>query len=134
MSARWLVACALALTLGSAPGCAQLGLYQPGTADAPEVLEVSLRDDSILVRPRLVARGKVTLDIANDGTLEHGFRLVGPGVDEQSQEFLGPGDHRRVSFKLEPGTYRLFCPDGNHAALGMWAQLVVGASSSWFRR
>jgi Sulfocyanin (SoxE) domain len=124
----------VALLLGATSGCAQLGLYRPGTADAPEVLDAVLTDTSIQLWPRQVARGKVNLEIVNQGLLEHGIRLVGPGVDEQSSELLGPGEHRRVSFKLGPGTYRLFCPDGNHAELGMWAQLVVGESPTWFRR
>ena len=115
-------------------GCASLGLHTPGNADAPEMIEVVLTDSSIDVWPRLVARGKVELEIVNDGQLEHGLRIVGPGTDERSDEFLTPGEHRRLSLKLGPGTFRIFCPDGDHAERGMWARLVVADDVGWFRR
>ena len=125
---------AVAVAVAVSGGCAQMGLYTPGNADAPELLRVVLTDSSIDVWPRLVARGKVGLEIVNDGQLEHGFRIVGPGTDEQSDEFLTPGEHRRVWLKLGPGTFRIFCPDGDHAERGMWARLVVADEVSWFRR
>jgi uncharacterized cupredoxin-like copper-binding protein len=113
-------------------GCAELGLHKPG-ADG-EVVHVELRDRRIDVSPHMVGRGKVVLQIENDGELEHGLRVVGPGTDDQSDEFLVPGQHRTVTMKLGEGTFRIFCPDGNHADLGMWAQLVVTDSPSYFRR
>jgi hypothetical protein len=130
---RWLVGGAAALALAAA-GCAQLGLHRPADENTPETVRVELRDTRIDVSPHMVARGKVILEIENDGELEHGLRVVGPGVDEQSDEFLVPGQHRRVTMKLGEGTFRIFCPDGNHADLGMWSQIVVTDSSSWFRR
>ena len=122
---------AFAAVLG---GCATLGLQQPGTADAPEVLTVVLTDTSIDVWPSLVARGKVGLEIINGGQLEHGVHVIGPGTDEQSDEFLTTGEHRRLWLKLGPGTFRIFCPDGDHAARGMSARLVVTEDGRWFRR
>ncbi|HVZ71143.1 MAG TPA: sulfocyanin-like copper-binding protein [Polyangia bacterium] len=114
--------------------CAPLGVHRPGTPDTPEVLAVVLEDGSITVHPRQVARGKIGLDIENRGTLEHALRIVGPGVDEQSAEFLGPNEHRRRWLRLEPGTYRVFCPDGDHAERGMWAHIIVTEKPTWFRR
>jgi uncharacterized cupredoxin-like copper-binding protein len=125
---------ALALGAAGASGCASVGLHRPGNEDAPEVVDVVLTDRSIDVSPSLVARGKIGLEIVNEGQLEHGFRIVGPGTDEQSDEFLTPGGHRRLWVKLGPGTFRLSCPDGNHAELGMWSRLVVTDDVSWFRR
>src|SRR5262249_40668767 len=101
--------------------CSVLGIYRPGTDDAPEVVTITLTDTSIDVAPPLVGSGKVGLEIINEGQLEHGFQIVGPGTDEQSNEFLTTGEHRRLSFKLAPGTFRVFCPDGDHAQRGMLA-------------
>ena len=117
-----------------ADACAPLGLYRPGDVDNPEEVDVVLYDASIALRPTLVARGKVGLEILNQGELEHGVRIVGPGIDEQSDEFLVPGQRLRMTVKLGPGTYVVSCPDGNHAALGMRAELVVVERTSWFRR
>jgi uncharacterized cupredoxin-like copper-binding protein len=119
-------------TLGA--GCATLGLREPGNADAPEVVDVVMSDSSIEVRPHLVARGKVGFELVNEGLLEHGFRIVGPGVDEQSDGLVVPGQPRRVWVKLGVGTFRIFCPDGNHADLGMSAQLDVTDEVNQFRR
>jgi hypothetical protein len=126
-----LVGAALALAPAA---CATFGLHEPGTDDAPEVLVVSLDDVSIAVTPRQAARGRIGLEIVNRGMLEHAVRIVGPGVDEQATEFLGPTQHRRQWLRLGPGTYRLFCPDGDHAERGMWTQLIVTETPSWFRR
>jgi hypothetical protein len=123
------------LVLGCAvAGCATLGIYRPGTDDDPEVVNVTLTDTSIDVSPALVARGKVGLEIVNEGQLEHGFQIVGPGTDEQSDEFLTTGQHRRVWLKLAPGGFRVFCPDGDHAQRGMTARLTVTEDARWFRR
>jgi hypothetical protein len=126
-----LIALGLALTLGA---CAPLGLYRPGDANTPEVLNVVLREGRVDVFPGLVARGKVELDIVNEGTLEHGIHVVGPGVDEQSDELIVPGQHSRLILKLTPGTYVLTCPDGDHAARGMRTTLSVIDSTGSFRR
>jgi hypothetical protein len=126
---RRLAFCALALA-----ACAPLGIVQPGTPQAPEVLKVSLTDGSIAVRPRMVARGKIGLEVVNDGALEHGLHVVGPGVDEQSDEFLTPGQRRMMWLDLAPGTFRVSCPDGDHAERGMSAHFIVTDRASWFRR
>jgi hypothetical protein len=123
-----------ALALAGLAACAPLGVHRPGSDDAPEVLDVELTEGHIAVTPPQVARGKVGFEITNRGVLEHAVRIVGPGVDEQSSEFLGPNEHRRVLMRLGAGTYRIFCPDGNHAEGGMWAHLVVTEKPSWFRR
>jgi hypothetical protein len=115
-------------------GCSTLGVFRPGTEDAPEVVSVTLVEDSIDVTPSLVGRGKVGLEVKNDGQLEHAFEVVGPGTDEASDEFLTPGQHRRVWLKLEPGTFRIFCPDGDHAKRGMSSRFVVTDRVGWFRR
>jgi hypothetical protein len=128
------IALAALLVASASGGCAPLGLYRPGTEDAPETVSVTLNDTSIDVWPSLVARGKVTLEIRNDGQLEHAYHVTGPGTDEGSEEFLTSGQHRRVTFKLEPGTFRIFCPDGDHAKLGMDARLVVTDRVGFFRR
>jgi hypothetical protein len=117
-----------------AAGCAPLGLYRPGDARNPEVIDVVLHESHLEIWPALVAVGRVGIELTNHGHLEHGVRIVGPGVDEQTDEFLGPEQHRRIWLRLGPGSYRIFCPDGDHATQGMWGRLEVGASPSWFRR
>jgi hypothetical protein len=122
---------ALALAVA---GCAPLGLQRPGDADAPEVLTVNLTDTSITVWPRLVGAGKIRLEITNDGLLEHGLHVVGPGTDSSGDEFLVSGGRRKLSLKVGPGTFRVFCPDGDHAARGMQTTFDVTDAVGVFRR
>jgi hypothetical protein len=124
----------IVLSAGALGGCATLGIYRPGTDEAPEVVTVTLTDSSMDVAPPLVGTGKVGLEIVNGGQLEHGFQIVGPGTDEQSGEFLTTGEHRRLSLKLAPGAFRLFCPDDDHAKRGVSARLTVTEDARWFRR
>jgi hypothetical protein len=131
LGARLALFVALALSMSA---CAPLGVLPPGTPDAPENVAVVLYDAAIDVWPSLVGPGKVSFDIVNHGTLAHGFRVTGPGVDEQSDELFGPDEHRHLTVKLGPGTYRLFCPDADHLSRGMLARLVVTDSPVWFRR
>jgi hypothetical protein len=130
-AARTIALAALVMAPGA---CAPLGLYARGTEDEPELVSVTLTDSAIVVTPGLVGRGKVVLEIRNDGQLEHAFHIAGPGTDEQSDEFLTTGQHRRMPIKLEPGTFRISCPDGDHAARGMSARLAVTDRVGWFRR
>jgi hypothetical protein len=124
---------ALAVAALAVAGCAALGLYRPVPGD-PDVVEVRLTDSSLHLGPRLVSAGKIGLELVNDGELEHGVRVVGPDVDETSEGFLFPGQRRRMWLKLGPGTYRVFCPDGDHAARGISAQLTVTGDVGSFRR
>lgn len=118
----------------SMASCATMARRDPGPDEATEVLAIELVDDGLTLAPPQVARGKVTLDLTNRGQLEHAVRVVGPGVDEQVVQFLSSGEHRRQSLRLEPGTYRVFCPDGDHAARGLSAQLVVTETATAFHR
>jgi len=131
MRSRSFIALGFALAVGA---CAPLGLYRPGDGTTPEKLDVVLREGGVDVFPSLVARGKVELDIVNEGALEHGIHVVGPGVDEQSDELIVPGQHSRLILRLTPGTYVLTCPDGDHAARGMRTTLTVTDSTGSFRR
>jgi hypothetical protein len=125
---------ALLVVAGSMTACATMARRDPGPDEATEVLSIDLVDDALTLAPPQVGRGKVTLDLTNRGRLEHAVRVVGPGVDEKVAEFLGPGEHRLQSLRLEPGTYRVFCPDGDHAEHGLAAQLVVTETATSFHR
>ena len=118
----------------SMASCATMARRAPGPDEATEVLAIDLVDDGLTLDPPQVARGRVTLDFTNRGRLEHAVRVVGPDIDEKVAEFLGPGEHRRQSLRLGPGTYRVFCPDGDHAEHGLSAQLVVTESPTAFHR
>ncbi len=125
---------ALVVVALSTASCATMGRHASSPDEASEVLAIDLVDDGLTLDPPQVGRGRVTLDLTNRGRLEHAVRVVGPDVDEKVAEFLGPGEHRRQSLRLGPGTYRVFCPDGDHAEHGLSAQLVVTETPTSFHR
>lgn len=127
---------ALAIGLSSLlGGCAALGLGSSRAPGEPEVVEVEVRDARIDVSPRKVAAGpgKVVLQLVNNGELEHDVRVEGPGLDEPSDTALAPGQHRRTELRVRGGTYRIYCPDADHAERGVDAKLIVDATSKFDR-
>jgi uncharacterized cupredoxin-like copper-binding protein len=78
--------------------------------------------------------GKVELQIANNGLFEHNLRVEGPGLDEPSETSIAPGQHRTTFVRVQAGTYRLYCPDADHAERGVDATLVVKADPGQFTR
>lgn len=124
---------ALAGLLG---GCAALGLGPKTAPGDPEIVEVEVRDAHLDLSPRAVASGigKIGLEIANNGELEHDLRVEGPGLDEPVDTSIAPGQHRRVYLRVRAGTYRLYCPDADHAAQGIDGKLIVRDEPSSFNR
>lgn len=129
---RGALALGLSLLLG---GCAALGFGPRRAPGEPEVVDVEVRDARIDVSPRKVEAGpgKVVLLLVNNGELEHDVRIEGPGMDEPSDTALAPGQHRRAELRVRGGTYRIYCPDADHAARGVDAKLVVDAASRFDR-
>jgi uncharacterized cupredoxin-like copper-binding protein len=131
------LACAIAL--GSCGGSSD------SSGGAP-VIQVTERDFRIDVSPAHVAAGDVTLQVRNAGPDRHELLVIpyaggrlplspdGLTLDETlfknsepgSLEPAQPGSTRRLSVRLAPGHYLLFCNMEGHFMAGMSAQLVVG--------
>jgi uncharacterized cupredoxin-like copper-binding protein len=67
----------------------------------------------------------MTLQVTNTGSLEHGFEIEGEGFERRLQSRLKPGDSRTFQLFLGPGHYTVYCPVGNHRALGMVLSLQI---------
>jgi hypothetical protein len=130
----------LALAVPVLSGCALDGSQKASGAATVRVTE---RDFHIAAPSRLAA-GEVTFSVANRGPDAHELIVVRRGsqrlplradgltVDEdkiENQEVgaLEPADPttRRISFRLAPGTYELFCNMSGHYRGGMHRKLVV---------
>ncbi len=110
-----LVACTAAESPSQAPGDAGAGEAQ--------TVEVSLTEYQIDM-PSSIAAGAVTFDVTNDGAEIHGFEVEGNGIEEEIEE-LGAGEAGTLEVDLEPGTYEVYCPVGNHRGMGMELELEV---------
>jgi hypothetical protein len=125
---------ALAGCLG---GCAALGLGSKAAPGEPEIVDIEVRDTRLGVSPLNVGAGpagKIGLEIVNNGQLEHNLRVEGPGLDEPSDTSIAPGQHRRTYVRVRAGTYRIYCPDADHAEKGVDGKLIVHEESSQFNR
>ncbi len=76
-----------------------------------------------------VNAGTVTFVLTNDGNSTHALTVQGNGVDESS-DTVSPGDSTELTVDLTEGEYEIFCPVGNHKAMGMVGTLTVGAASA----
>ncbi|HEX6069044.1 MAG TPA: cupredoxin domain-containing protein [Longimicrobiaceae bacterium] len=96
--------------------------------DARRQTTVVLREWSLEPGADAVPAGEVTFQAMNTGGESHTLAIDGGGVDARTPP-IGPGETATLTVALEPGTYRLFCPDGEggatHASRGLSAPLVV---------
>lgn len=101
------------------------GTPQPGDA----FVIVSLDEFSIEL-PGSIAAGTVSFEISNSGDMEHSFAIEGPGVQDQLDDSLASNEEFVLTLELEPGTYTVWCPIGNHRDQGMEATLEVSDGPS----
>lgn len=95
------------------------------TAQAPdETVDVSLVEWSVDLASQPTA-GLIAFDARNDGTVRHSLAVEGEGTEARLPERLQPGEAGTLTVELDPGTYTLYCPVGNHRNEGMETEIVV---------
>ncbi len=87
-------------------------------------VEVRLFDRTLEMPPSL-PHGRVTFVVVNDGEEEHSFEIEGRGLHEELERPLAPGETGKLAVELTAGTYSVYCPLGDHRALGMDRRLRV---------
>jgi len=90
-----------------------------------ETVEVSLVEWSVDLASEPAA-GLIAFDARNDGTIRHSLAIEGDGTEGRLPERLQPGESGTLTVELDPGTYTLYCPVGNHRNEGMETEIVVG--------
>jgi plastocyanin len=74
--------------------------------------------------------GKVTFKVRNDGKIVHALEVEGPG-DETETDAIDPGKSATLTVDLsKAGTYEMYCPIGNHKAMGMEGKVIVAGGGS----
>jgi plastocyanin len=73
------------------------------------------------------AAGEHTLTLVNEGELPHA--LAFDDLDAATGN-VDPGASGEVTVELEPGSYTIYCPVGNHRDQGMEGTLVVGGAAA----
>jgi len=120
----------LALTIGlSACGEERTSDDDGGGSDSTEApapssdaIEVIAKEFSFTPDEIKVAAGEFTIDLVNQGAIEHNFTIE--GVDTVIATTAG--QTASATYDLEPGTYYVLCTIAGHEAAGMFGSLVVG--------
>lgn len=69
--------------------------------------------------------GDVTFVVSNPSFVNHNFKIEGPGINAESEEF-GETDARNFTVKgLQPGEYTIVCTVPGHREGGMVSKLIV---------
>ena len=105
-------------TGNGSPGAAGSGTATAVTVDASEY---TLKLPSNHMSP-----GTYTFTMDNVGHATHAIELEGPGVDKAKSSTAGPGGKATLTVTLQPGSYEMWCPVGNHKQAGMDTTITVG--------
>jgi uncharacterized cupredoxin-like copper-binding protein len=92
-------------------------------ADARKV-DVRLIEHEIEM-PKQLPAGKTAFVVKNAGKAKHNFEIQGQGLDKKFWMSVDPAESKTLHVDLKPGTYKVFCPVGDHEEHGMKLELKV---------
>jgi plastocyanin len=93
-------------------------------AGADATVPVSLTDFRLPRNVRVPRGGLIAFEATNDGQSLHALAVVGPAGQVRTQT-LRPGERTTVEVRLPPGTYKWYCPVGDHERRGMVGRVRV---------
>jgi uncharacterized cupredoxin-like copper-binding protein len=74
--------------------------------------------------PQELPAGRLVFNVENGGKEDHAFEVEGNGVHQET-EVLTAGNRTTMEVNLAPGTYKVYCPVGDHAEKGMSTTITV---------
>ncbi|SDX83807.1 Uncharacterized copper-binding protein, cupredoxin-like subfamily [Modestobacter sp. DSM 44400] len=127
----------LALTLsacGSDPatdaGSSTAGDTSPATSSSSSdatgtTVTAEEADFSITLSESTLPAGTYTFEVTNTGDATHSLTIEGPGGIDMTSDTVQGGESTTMTVTLQPGEYEVYCPIGNHRAMGMDTTLTV---------
>ncbi len=98
----------------------------PAATSAPtQAVAVQMTEFHLALPSTTLTAGSYTFNAVNAGRVVHALAIDGPGVNDRRTGAIEPGASAPLNVTLAPGTYDLYCPVGNHKALGMNLTLTV---------
>lgn len=114
-------------TSSTAPGSPSAS-PSPSAAPLPARTGAQLGEFFVQLSHATVAAGEVQIVAGNVGEDDHQLSIRDShGTVLDTTALLHPHDEATLDVALAPGTYTVFCPTSNHAALGMVTTLTVQA-------
>ena len=96
----------------------------PGdTAGTPVTATES--DFAISLSSSTLAPGTYTFTVENTGNAPHSLAIAGPGLAATESETVRGGETTTMTVTLQSGEYEVWCPIGNHRAMGMETTMTV---------
>lgn len=100
------------------------GHATPAATPESSTVQVELTEYEIRM-PNELPAGATTFEVTNVGSTEHNFEVEGQGIEREFEQNLQPGETKTLEVDLQPGTYEVYCPVGNHSEQGMRLELTV---------
>jgi plastocyanin len=121
---------------GSAPTSSTAGSAAAGTASsgsasasgsdtAGTTVTATEADFSIALSSSTLPAGTYTFTVKNAGKATHSLTVEGPGGVDMTSDTVQGGQSTTMTVTLQPGTYDVYCPIGNHRGMGMETTLTV---------
>ncbi len=107
----------------SAPAAPTAGEQPATTASGPPV-QVQMNEFTIQLPQQNFRPGTYTFVASNEGQAPHALEIEGPGL-EQATDTLTAGQSADLTVTLQPGSYKVYCPVGNHDEQGMNTTITV---------
>ena len=114
-----------ATTPASASASSSAGGSAGAAASTGSEVTATEADFSISLSQRTLPAGTYTFTVQNSGSATHSLEIEGPGVKDAVSDKVQGGQSTTMTVTLQPGTYEVYCPIGNHRAMGMDTTLTV---------
>jgi uncharacterized cupredoxin-like copper-binding protein len=82
-------------------------------------------DFSITLSRSSLSAGTYTFEVKNTGHATHSLTIEGPGGVDMTSDKVQAGQSTTMTVTLQSGRYQVYCPIGNHRAMGMDTTLTV---------
>lgn len=91
-----------------------------GTASgAAKIVIATETEFSIALSSKTLQPGTYKFEVKNSGKITHALTIDGPGVSNKSTGDISPGSTATLTVSLKAGSFEVYCPVGNHKAMGM---------------
>jgi hypothetical protein len=117
---------ALAVVVALALAGAAVGAFAGQSTSRKSTVTVTEREYHITLSTKTLPSGTVRLVVHNAGKMAHRLSIAGPGMSAaKTTPMIPPGATRGMTVSLGGGTFKLWCPLGAHASLGMRTTLTL---------
>jgi PQQ system protein len=111
--------------VGALGGC--MG-QNPNTPQGPPSATIDVRETEMKIDPKDVTiekPGVVQFRVQNAGQVVHALEIEAPGGEVETEQ-IPAGESATLTANLDkPGTYKWYCPVGDHEAQGMTGTVTV---------